>query len=90
MALGAAMGLSVDEAHYALYALHPALSYFDHPPLVGWVQWPLVIADASTGLLRVLPALLWLATVLVARSVAMQLIPGADAQRGGLWTVVCE
>jgi hypothetical protein len=32
--LGAALGLSVDEAHYALYAAHPALSYFDHPPLV--------------------------------------------------------
>ena len=36
--VGAAVGLSVDEAHYLLYALHPALSYFDHPPLVGWVQ----------------------------------------------------
>ena len=41
-AMGALVGLSVDEAHYALYAAHPALSYFDHPPLVGWVQWPLV------------------------------------------------
>ena len=40
--LGAVIGLSVDEAHYLLYAVHPALSYFDHPPLVGWVQWPLV------------------------------------------------
>lgn len=29
----------VDEAHYALYGLHPALSYFDHPPMVGWVQY---------------------------------------------------
>ncbi|MDX1976502.1 MAG: glycosyltransferase family 39 protein [Pseudanabaenaceae cyanobacterium bins.68] len=26
-----------DEAYYYLYTLHPALSYFDHPPLVGWV-----------------------------------------------------
>lgn len=30
--------LSVDEAHYALYGQHLALSYFDHPPLVGWLQ----------------------------------------------------
>jgi 4-amino-4-deoxy-L-arabinose transferase-like glycosyltransferase len=30
--------LSVDEAHYALYGYFPALSYFDHPPLVGWLQ----------------------------------------------------
>lgn len=88
LALGAAMGLSVDEAHYALYALHPALSYFDHPPLVGWVQWPLVALDASTAVLRGLPALLWLGTVLVARNVAMQLVKDVDAQRAGLWTVV--
>lgn len=32
-------GLGVDEAHYCLYGVHPALSYFDHPPLVGWVQY---------------------------------------------------
>ena len=31
--------LGVDEAHYVLYGLHPDLSYFDHPPLVGWVQY---------------------------------------------------
>lgn len=31
-------GLTVDEAHYVLYGRIPALSYFDHPPLVGWVQ----------------------------------------------------
>jgi len=88
LALGAAMGLSVDEAHYALYALHPALSYFDHPPLVGWVQWPLVMADASTAVLRVLPALLWLGTAWGARSIAMQLAPAAEAERSGLWAVV--
>ena len=33
------VGLGVDEAHYALYALNLDLSYFDHPPLVGWVQY---------------------------------------------------
>ncbi len=32
------VGLGVDEAHYLLYAMHLDLSYFDHPPLVGWVQ----------------------------------------------------
>ncbi len=31
-------GLGVDEAHYVLYGLFPALSYFDHPPLVGWTE----------------------------------------------------
>ncbi len=50
--VGGYIGLSVDEAHYLLYAYHPALSYFDHPPLVGWVQWPLVTLDAPVVFLR--------------------------------------
>lgn len=39
MAVIGHFGLGVDEAHYVLYGLHPALSYFDHPPLVGWTEW---------------------------------------------------
>lgn len=31
--------MGVDEAHYALYGKYLALSYVDHPPLVGWVQF---------------------------------------------------
>lgn len=58
--LGFSFELSVDEAHYLLYAKHLAWSYFDHPPLVGWIQWPLVLLDASTGVLRLIPQLLWL------------------------------
>ncbi len=57
--LGFAIGLSVDEAHYALYALHPALSYFDHPPLVGWVQIPFVFMGDADWLMRVVPLALW-------------------------------
>ena len=34
-----AFGLGVDEAHYMLYARYIDLSYFDHPPLVGWVHY---------------------------------------------------
>ncbi len=29
--------LSVDEVYYWLYAVYPDWSYFDHPPMVGWV-----------------------------------------------------
>lgn len=29
-------GLTDDEAYYRLWALSPALSYLDHPPMVGW------------------------------------------------------
>ncbi len=74
--LGAVIGLSVDEAHYLLYAVHPALSYFDHPPLVGWVQWPLVALGAPVGLLRLIPGLLWLATVWGVYRLTLRLLAG--------------
>lgn len=63
--LGASLGLSVDEAHYALYAAHPDWSYFDHPPLVGWAQWPLVVLGAPAWALRLVPELLWLGTAFI-------------------------
>ena len=75
--LSAAIGLSVDEAHYALYAAHPAWSYFDHPPLVGWVQWPLVALNAPVIVLRLIPGALWLATVLIVHRIAERLYVGA-------------
>jgi len=28
-----------EEAYYWTYSQHPALSYFDHPPMVAWVVW---------------------------------------------------
>ena len=28
----------MDETYYWMWAQHPALSYFDHPPLIAWVQ----------------------------------------------------
>ena len=57
--IGFSIELSVDEAHYVLYAKHLAWSYFDHPPLVGWAQWPLVQLTSMAGLIRLLPECLW-------------------------------
>jgi len=91
-ALGASVGLSVDEAHYALYATHLALSYFDHPPLVGWVQWPLVALDAPTAVLRLIPEVLWLGMALMVHRVAVRLQSQADdavaGERAGFWAVL--
>ncbi len=36
--LAAGFCLGNDEAYYYTYALYPALSHFDHPPMVGWVM----------------------------------------------------
>ena len=35
--MAAVLSLGNDEAYYYTYALYPALSHFDHPPMVGWV-----------------------------------------------------
>ncbi|HZW34501.1 MAG TPA: glycosyltransferase family 39 protein [Isosphaeraceae bacterium] len=32
------LGLGNDEAYHYLYAIHPAPSYFDHPPMMAWVE----------------------------------------------------
>jgi 4-amino-4-deoxy-L-arabinose transferase-like glycosyltransferase len=35
--LAGGLGLTDDEAYYRLWALAPAMGYFDHPPMVGWM-----------------------------------------------------
>ena len=70
---GSLLTLSVDEAHYVLYAAKPDWSYFDHPPLVGWIQWPLVAGGAPDSVIRLIPQLLWLVACLLARQLAMRL-----------------
>ena len=73
LVLGFITELSVDEAHYALYANHLAWSYFDHPPLVGWIQWPLVAINAPDGILRLIPITLWMISCLLVYQIADQL-----------------
>lgn len=34
-----AFGLMPQSAYYFTYAEHPALSYYDHPPMIGWLLW---------------------------------------------------
>ena len=85
LAIGASIGLSVDEAHYLLYAAHPDWSYFDHPPLVGWIQWPLVALDAPVWLARALPGALWLLSAWGIFHVTARLQP--FRREAGLWAL---
>lgn len=81
-ALGFSIEFSVDEAHYALYAKHLAWSYFDHPPLVGWIQWPLVSLTSSEGIIRLIPELLWVLSAFLVYRVTVEihhLIQGRNA-----------
>ena len=47
------LGLGNDEAYHWLYAAHPALSYYDHPPMMAWVEM-LGLAMLATGVVLLL------------------------------------
>jgi len=85
-ALGFSIEFSVDEAHYALYAQHLAWSYFDHPPLVGWIQWPLVSLTSSEGLIRIVPELLWALSCLLVYQVTLELHHFIQGRNAGYLT----
>ncbi|HKI19841.1 MAG TPA: glycosyltransferase family 39 protein, partial [Isosphaeraceae bacterium] len=47
------LGLGNDEAYHFLYAAHPALSYYDHPPMMAWVESVgLLLPGAADSTLR--------------------------------------
>src|SRR5258706_6321934 len=46
--LSAAAPVTADEAYFILWGRAPALGYYDHPPMVGWILAPpAALADAS-------------------------------------------
>lgn len=74
LGFGFLLNLSVDEAHYALYGLYLDWSYFDHPPMVGWLQAPFVALNAPDGFLRLIPEALWVGTIFLTRANTAKLI----------------
>ncbi|TKB58289.1 ArnT family glycosyltransferase [Ferrimonas aestuarii] len=78
LAIAGQVPLGVDEAHYALYALHPALSYFDHPPLVGWLQMLIAPFGYSEFTVRLVPTLLFAMASIQVLHLTRQLFPAAD------------
>lgn len=69
------IGLSGDAAHYALYGAYPAWSYFDHPPLIGWMQALVEQFTTSNLGLRLWPLALMLASSAVLYRFARELFP---------------
>lgn len=51
-------GLGCDEAHYVLFAKYLDWSYFDHPPLVGWVHAPFLHLLGTNEFIARLPAII--------------------------------
>ena len=55
--LAAVAPVTADEAYFILWGRSPALGYYDHPPLVGWMLAPLAALSEAAWLMR-LPAVL--------------------------------
>jgi 4-amino-4-deoxy-L-arabinose transferase-like glycosyltransferase len=56
-AFAAATGLSDTEAYYAQWARFPALSYYDHPPLIAWTTWLFMHLARAPAAVRAGPVL---------------------------------
>lgn len=69
------VGLSVDEAHYALYGFYLDWSYFDHPPLVGWLQALVLPFSATDFAMRLAPVALFALSGLVLHQMCGELFP---------------
>ncbi len=75
LAVAGRMELSVDGAHYALYAQQLDWSYFDHPPMVGWLQALILPISHSDLALRVVPITLLALASLTLFHLASRLFP---------------
>ena len=65
------------EAYYAFYAQHPALSYFDHPPLLAWMlALSLRLFGHHALAVRAVPFLLTLGTQLAFVPLARRFVEG--------------
>lgn len=83
VAWGPALG--VDEAHYALYAVHLDWSYFDHPPLAGWLLAPMVALGGGELALR-LPSIAGIALA----SLLLHRLARAALPRDPPWTATAS
>ncbi|MGH8686672.1 MAG: ArnT family glycosyltransferase [Burkholderiales bacterium] len=60
--LAGALPMTPDEAYFVLWGRHPALGYYDHPPMVGWLLTPFAAISEAAWWVRLpsvlLPAML--------------------------------
>ncbi len=74
LATALSLPITGDEAHIWEWGRHPALSYYDHPGLTGWMQWLTAALLGNTLLAVRLPAVLMMTISLpVLRRLALDL-----------------
>jgi len=66
--LSVALPMTGDEAYFVLWARHPALGYYDHGPMVGWLLAPILQISEAQWLVRLPSVLLPAALAFLARS----------------------
>jgi 4-amino-4-deoxy-L-arabinose transferase-like glycosyltransferase len=81
--LAAVAPVTADEAYFILWGKAPALGYYDHPPMIGWLLAPLLALSDAPWLLR-LPAVI--APALIALAVRSALLGwfGVEQARASL------
>lgn len=72
-----AIGILPDEAYYWVWSQRPELSYFDHPPLIAWVESLTTLIFGNTLFAVRLPAMLsWLVGAVFAYRLAQGVFGG--------------
>ena len=78
-----------DETYYWLWAQHPALGYYDHPPMVAWWIDATAWLGASALSVRLLFVLSFIALSWLVFDTAKVLFGQAVARRSLLWLNAC-
>lgn len=73
--------LSLDEAYYWLWSLHPSLSYYDHPPMTAWMIAATNLLGDSERLVRLSAVITLSAVTWIVYSIATGVF---DDERIGL------
>lgn len=76
----AVMGIMPQDAYYYFYAEHLSLSYFDHPPMVGWMLWLFTsVFGKSIYVIHAADFLVTLATICMFYTVAKRVLSPSKA-----------
>lgn len=81
--LAAAAPVSADEAYFILWGRAPAIGYYDHPPMVGWLLAPLAALADGAWLQRLPAVLVPSLAALMVRAALRRWYLGGDARDEG-------